>query len=1684
MEFHRLVSRQIKRFLADVNLQDNPLLLNFIQAVSDSYQNYDNDKQLQQHAFDIADREYYELTQKLLNEKKVRDQSINTLLSVISSLEHNDSIRQEFDTNNLLVIAEYLEKQIRLRKEAEDKNRELVLISSKATDAIVITDADGRITWVNDAFEKLTGYLQNEVIGQIPGKLLQGPETDPEAVKRIRGAIEKKHNINETILNYSKKGSKYWLNISITPVFDENNICTNFIAIERDVTANIEADLHIKKLSIQLQSILDNVTGYVFCKDYDGHFLFVNKAVAELFGKTPDEVVGLSDFQYGASEYEIDNYLKADRQVIDSKQTLFISEETVLRKDGSRGIFQTTKVPIDFPGIPKGAVLGVSIDITDRKQAELEIQAKNAELAASEEELMQNLEELLSTQRALRLQKDEIVEIKERFELAVSGSNDGIWDWDLRTNEVYFSPRWKGMLGYKPEEIQNIYGVFDSLIHDDDKERVIKHREQYLNRETSIYAIEFRMRRKDNSYAWILAKGAALFDELGKPYRMTGSHSDITSQKESELLRQERQIVLERHNRILTKLSTTSLLQHGSLEKAFKAITEATAEGLGIKRAGIWELIGDELICKDLYDTATQHHSNELRFNSESFPIYSVSLNEGKNIVANDVYSEDLIQEFWDNYFKPNNIRSTLGIPIRINGIVSGLLGCEQVSTVKEWNNDDIAFARSIADIISLTTESNRTKEAEENALYKSKLLAAITETTQGLLQSQNWTTTLLNCFDTMGKLIGVDRIYYYENMNKDYRVRQIIQKIQWLGANARAKRIPMPDFELVSSKTINDFFRKIYHNGYYCLTIDKVNDKTLRHFMLLQNVESVLIFPLFLKGKIQGYIVFEDCTRNRQWSDEEISILQTLSNNVSTAIERKTAEDSIRESQKQFQSVISNIPGITYRCVKENEWVLNFISDEVMRMTGYPASDFIRSRVRTFNSIIHPEDKATHDAQMDVLDKNHGYQIEYRIICADGSIVWVEEKSHALFDTNGVLLWLDGVIMDVTDRKNAENEIIQAREVAESANRAKSEFLANMSHEIRTPLNGVIGFADILTKTNLDPTQMKYMNTIFQSANTLLSIINDILDFSKIEANKLELSIDKVDLFEMCSQVTEIVSFQAQKKNLEMLLNVSCDIPRFIWTDEVRLRQVLVNLLGNAVKFTEKGEIELKVDIVKKPNPAQTTFLFTIRDTGIGIDVKNQQKIFEAFSQEDLSTTKKYGGTGLGLAISSRLLSLMGGDLKLKSKYGEGSSFYFEITMDTMQGDSIKWENIDWLKNVLIVDDNFNNRTIIQNILATRNIKSAFAENGNDAISMLLNENHFDAVLMDYQMPKMNGIETIRKIRTKLKMSRNELPIVLLYSSVDDEYINKECRELDIQYKLAKPINIQMLFNTLSKLKTNTDSVGMDDTVKNQQTSVLDTDLFLSDFTILIAEDQPVNMLLVTTIILSIIPNVKLFEAVNGIEAVKQFENCKPSLVFMDIQMPEMNGYDASKAIRNLEIDTHVPIIALTAGVVKGEREKCLEAGMNDYITKPVVKDTIRNILSTWLSPKLNSTDEDEEKSVPVQNTLMLHFDKNDFISRMGKHAAHMLKKLIPVIRKSMASNLDELYQCYNQKNLEGINSIGHKLKGTALSMSLLILAELSAELESLSMFDETTIADIIKKLDNEVQQLKKILDEEERSE
>ncbi|MCA4777908.1 response regulator [Empedobacter stercoris] len=656
----------------------------------------------------------------------------------------------------------------------------------------------------------------------------------------------------------------------------------------------------------------------------------------------------------------------------------------------------------------------------------------------------------------------------------------------------------------------------------------------------------------------------------------------------------------------------------------------------------------------------------------------------------------------------------------------------------------------------------------------------------------------------------------------------------------------------------------------------------------------------------------------------------------------------------------------------------------------------------------------------------------------------------------------IGGLIMfsqNITESVKKNKELKNAKKNADIANRAKSEFLANMSHEIRTPLNGVIGFSDLLLKTPLNQSQKQYLNYINDSANSLLSIINDILDFSKIESGRMDVSIEKNNLFELGNQVINVILYQAENKKIELLLNIDNSLPQFIWIDEARLKQVLINLLGNAVKFTEKGEIELKISQVEPIKEGKKAKLrFSVRDTGIGIKPEKQSKIFDAFTQEDSTVSKRFGGTGLGLTISNKLLNYFGSHLELESEVDKGSTFYFDLEVDYEYNFNQQFDHLDEIKHVLIVDDNQSNQVILKHMLEFKKITSDLANNGMEALQKVLNGEVYDVILMDYHMPVLNGLETIQKIKEYVESKQTKIPLVLLHSSSEDEFLIQKAKELGINSRLLKPIKSEELFETLRK--------SIIDSKENQTLEIEEpnenTQDFSKQFHILIADDNMVNMALNQQIIKNIAPNSVLYTAINGAEAVAVCQENQVDLILMDIQMPEMNGIDATKFIRLINNYQDVPIIAVTAGNVKGEKERCLEVGLTDFLAKPIRENDIVDMMKKWLDFSQETQNENEDFGNHIDVSMIDNYTKDDESFR---------KTFIEIIINELEKDKIAFKTHSNTKNLEQINQLGHKVKGTSKTAGLLILADLTEQIEKATSINYIEENQLIMRIENEIE-------------
>lgn len=672
---------------------------------------------------------------------------------------------------------------------------------------------------------------------------------------------------------------------------------------------------------------------------------------------------------------------------------------------------------------------------------------------------------------------------------------------------------------------------------------------------------------------------------------------------------------------------------------------------------------------------------------------------------------------------------------------------------------------------------------------------------------------------------------------------------------------------------------------------------------------------------------------------DYDNKIIYAIGRDVTEFVKR---EQLLKESEIKYRNLFDNIQAI----VSINNLNGNFLE---VNKAGLTASGYSLEEARQTDlyELIDPEKHNEISTYLETVQKYGEASGEMSVIKkSGGKAIWYF-MSILDEDSLGNKQILSNVL-DITERKKMDYELNLAKEEAERANTAKSDFVANMSHEIRTPLNGIIGFTELALSTKLNETQQQYLEMINHSSISLYNIINDILDFSKIENNKMSLAIERIATEKVVSEAFNIVSFGAEKKDLEMLIDIDQKVPSYIWADPLRLKQILVNLVNNSLKFTEKGEIKLYVKVKENQGEGKMILRFGVKDTGIGIPKNKQIKIFEAFSQEDSSITKKYGGTGLGLTISNRLLSLANSELQLASEQGRGSDFYFDLTLKVE--DKEEDYDLQEIKKVLIVDDNDKNRTILRRMLEIKGIEIEEAECGIKALMIMMDNPKFDVIIMDYHMPVMDGIETIRKIKElQQPLKHDDQSFIVLYSSSDDEQLQRSCDELEIENRLVKPIRMQQMYQVLSEIKNNRKK-------KKEIPEVISSNQDCHNLKILVAEDNAINMHLTKSFLKDLLPKAIIIEAKDGKEAIELFQKERPELILMDIQMPEINGFTATKEIRAKETAIEIPIIALTAGSLPGEKEKCLQAGMNDYLTKPLLKKNLAAALNKWLGEEISS--------------------------------------------------------------------------------------------------------------------------------
>ncbi len=730
-------------------------------------------------------------------------------------------------------------------------------------------------------------------------------------------------------------------------------------------------------------------------------------------------------------------------------------------------------------------------------------------------------------------------------------------------------------------------------------------------------------------------------------------------------------------------------------------------------------------------------------------------------------------------------------------------------------------------------------------------------------------------------------------------------------------------------------------------------------------------------------------------------------------------AEASLRRSEAHFRSLIENVSDVIMKL--DDQGVVLYASPSVLRVVGVMPQEFIK---QSFGDYLHPDDVAAWRSALENAREKSGVStgVELRVRHRDGSWRIVEASINDLLSNAEV----QGIVVnlgDITERKLSD-ALRKEKEAAEAASRTKSEFLANMSHEIRTPMNGIIGMTELALDTELTSDQREFLGMVKTSAESLLSLLNDILDFSKIEAGKLDLDPLDFNLRENLDDTMKSLAFRAHSKGLELLCHIYPQVPEWIIGDSGRLRQIITNLVGNAVKFTERGEIVVEV-VPESQTDGEVQLHFSVRDTGIGIPRHKQEVIFDPFSQADSSTTRKYGGTGLGLTISSQLVQMMHGRIWVESEPGQGSTFHFtaDFGLHTAEhpAPAETFQDV-WELRVLVVDDNATNRRFLQEVLTNWGSLPTVVASGAEALSELQRSaaagEPFPVVIVDCMMPEMDGFSVAEEIQRRPELTGAK---IIMLSSAMQSTDRSRARQLGFVAYLTKPVSQSELHDALTR------SAGRATTVPQAMpVPAPSPEEHQAGLRILLAEDSQVNQRLALRWLEKWGHQVTI--ANNGYEALRLLDEQQIDLVLMDVQMPELSGIEATALIREREKLTghHLPIIAMTAHAMKGDREHCLESGMDGYVSKPIRSQHLFDAIAALAPGAAHATPSAAAESPPSHGPNV-----SEMLERFDGDA-ELLGEVAGVFLENCPTLMNALRDAVTRHDPQALRRAAHTIKGS----------------------------------------------------
>lgn len=1271
------------------------------------------ERQLQQANVNL-ERRVEKRTAQLLSSEQRLSLAIQRANQLNLELEQRIAER----TGELQQTNERLQQAFFKREKAERQLQETLMLQkailNSANYSMISTTVDGTITSFNAGAEKMLGYAAAEAIGKMTpaifhdsqevvhraGDLSQQLGVPIEPGFEVLVAKAKREEVEEFEWSYIRKdGSRFPVLLSVTALSDRKGSLTGFLVIGSDITERKCAEQEYRQIEAALRNseeqfrhAFEDASIGMAIVSLDGHWVKVNPALCRIVGYLEKELLALT-FQDITHPDDLATDLYYVHQLLAGEIFTYQMEKRYFHKLGHIvRILLNGSLVRDKQGNPLHFIAQIQ-DITDLKRAEEALRAS-----------------------------------EEHWRYALEGNGDGLWDWNTQTNEVFFSHRWKEMLGFLDTEIGNQLSEWDKRVHPDDKERVDAEVEQHFRGEVPQYVSEHRILCKDGTYKWILARGLVMSrDERDRPLRVIGTHTDISDRKQ--------------------------------IEEQLRRSEAALIEAQQIARVGNWEL-----------DLMTQ----QIIWSEELFRMFGfdpANPEPGYTEHFNCIHPDDrhLLQQHLEQTTKN-------GTPYKIDLRFfhsDGTLGYMEArgKAIRDERGRVIRILGTALDI----TERKRTEEALAKELLRSKVL--FKASFDGIV-----------VLDRLGNAIEASESF-----------------AQMLGYTPEeVATLHVSDWDAQWSK--EELARIIQSSHFINAPFETVHR---RQDGSLYEVE-ISVSNVDLENE---HILICIC--------RDISVRKRIE------AERQQAEAALRQSEERLQ--------LALEASGDGLWDWNlatqtvYVSPRYQEMLGYKA-DELSINPDTWNTWIHPDDKSwvfgTLNAHLQ--DSSVPYGFDYRVKTKSGEWKWIANYGKVVArDEQGNALRMIGTHKDISDRKCIELELQQAKEAAEAANQSKSTFLASMSHELRTPLNVILGFTQVLSREpSLSVVQKETIQTIHRSGEHLLSLIEDILDLSKIEANRINVEKISFDLFEILRALEDMLHHKAASKNLQFRFEIAPEVPQFITTDAKKLRQILINLVSNAIKFTEKGGVTLRVkaeaiaqSIIESSESSMaradrtTLLIFEIEDTGVGIADDEIEVVFDAFVQSG-SGKMASGGTGLGLTISRRLARLMNGDISVSSVVGKGSTFFVRLPIQIPSRGSVPASKQERQLiglvpgqpkyRILIVDDLAENRLLLTTLMTQLGMEIREATNGQEAIA-LWQQWQPHLIWMDLRMPVLDGYEATQKIRA---LSTGKFPVVialtaqastsnrtLALASGCNDFVIKPFDENFLYRKMAEYLNLQFFY-------------------------------------------------------------------------------------------------------------------------------------------------------------------------------------------------------------------------------------------------------------------------------------------------